>query len=184
MRSGLCAVLVGVALGAGCQPKVDPRSPFDIDSDSDGGAARDGTTAQLARDQATAPTGSGLRITSLERSVLAHGLALGPPAVLQLVEVSANVDGPRFLGWRLVRLLEPASLLRSLDLLPGDVLRSVNGNPLSKPDELMALWTELSAASKIECQLTRGDLPFTIVVDIVDAPAPPSAPVATASPTA
>jgi type II secretory pathway component PulC len=172
MRSWSIVSLVLALPLAACKPKVDPLSPFDVEADGRGAARA--TPAEPATKPEVAPAGEGVRAATLDRPALARGLAMGPPSILQQLEVTADTVDQRFLGWRLVRLLEASTpLLRSLDLRPGDVLVSINGNPLSKPNELMDLWTELSAAAKIDCQLTRDGRPFSIVVEIVDpAPAP------------
>lgn len=178
----MATLLLALALPlGGCKPKVDPLSPFDVEADGRGGSAATRAESGAAPAPAPAPAGDGVRTATLDRPALARGLAMGPPSILQQLEVTADTADQRFLGWRLVRLLDASTpLLRSLDLRPGDVLLSINGNPLSKPNELMALWTDLSAATKIECQLSRDGRPFSIVVEIVD-PEPASAP---ATPTA
>ncbi len=152
---------------AACGPKVDPNTPFDIDDDRPGVPA-----TAVAPLPVEAPPGSGSRTMTMDRATLAASLAVGPPAFLRQVEVTADTIGDRFLGWRLVQLLADASpSLRSLDVLPGDVLLDVNGAPVAKPDDLMNLWTSLSGAPQIVFNLTRGGAPFAITVAVTDAPA-------------
>lgn len=149
---------------AACHPKVDPASPYDVD-DERAGVARPTAPPPPAE----APPGAGSRNLTMDRADLAAALAVGPASFLRQVEVTAETMGDRFIGWRLVQLLADASpSLRGLDVLPGDVLVNVNDAPLAKPDDLMNLWTTLSAAPRIVFNLTRGGAPFAIVVEIFD----------------
>jgi S1-C subfamily serine protease len=42
--------------------------------------------------------------------------------------------------------------------VPGDVLLAINGKPVSRPDQLQALWDSLRTANEVAAQLSRGDL--------------------------
>ncbi|HEU4610919.1 MAG TPA: hypothetical protein VFS15_02535, partial [Kofleriaceae bacterium] len=61
------------------------------------------------------------------------------------------------------------------DVVPGDVLLAINGKPLSRPDQLQALWESLRTANELRAQLWRGDarveLAFAIEPRVEPAPA-------------
>jgi S1-C subfamily serine protease len=46
--------------------------------------------------------------------------------------------------------------------VPGDVLLAVNGKPLSRPDQLQAVWDSLRTANEIDAELWRGDAKLTL----------------------
>ena len=41
--------------------------------------------------------------------------------------------------------------------MPGDVLLAVNGKPLSRPDQLQAVWDSLRGANQLVAELWRGN---------------------------
>ena len=87
------------------------------------------------------------------------------------------MDRGRFTGWRLVQWMPGATRFAGLDLAPGDVLIAINGRPLSRPDQLFALWESLRTANEMVCDLTRGDARFQLRFTI----APPLDPAAAAA---
>jgi S1-C subfamily serine protease len=43
-----------------------------------------------------------------------------------------------------------------VDVVPGDVLLAINGKPLSRPDQLQAIWDSLRTANQLTAELWRG----------------------------
>ena len=86
----------------------------------------------------------------------------GPGAFLRQLEVTPRMDGQRFVGWQLVQLIDQTGPLHDLDVVPGDVLLAVNGKPLSRPDQLQAVWDSLRTANEIDAELWRGDAKLTL----------------------
>ena len=41
--------------------------------------------------------------------------------------------------------------------MPGDVLLAINGKPMSRPDQLQAMWDSLRTANELRAQLWRGE---------------------------
>jgi general secretion pathway protein C len=61
-------------------------------------------------------------------------------------------------GGFLVREIQPGSVYEKLGVRPGDVIRSVNGQPINNMDEVMKLYQQLGAnqISNVALEITRG----------------------------
>ena len=151
MRALLCVLLIG-----GCGPKVAPTgSAFDEDLQTR--TAEAPAAAPVEQPRPEAPKGKGLRTGTIERAKLIAVLDGGPGAFLRQLEITAHMDGNRFVGWQLVQLLDKHGPLVDVDVAPGDVLLAVNGKPLSRPDQLQWVWDSLRTANELRAQLWRGD---------------------------
>lgn len=149
------SVLLAVALAA-CGPKVSPQ-PLSYDEDLGRPQPTQGAETTAVAERPVAPPGKGLRTGTIARDRLIAVLDQGPAAFLRQLEVTARVNGDRFVGWELVQLLDRASPLFDVDVIPGDVLLAVNGKPLSRPDQLQTVWDSLRTANEVTAQLWRGD---------------------------
>jgi type II secretory pathway component PulC len=161
MRAGL---LVAVALA--CGPK-GPTTPRSFDDDLDHRATpRPEPAAAPDAPRVVAPPGKGLRTGTIARDRLVAVLDAGPATFLRQLEVTPRLLGDRFVGWQLVQLLDHGGPLHDVDLVPGDVLLAINGQPLSRPEQLRAMWDSLRMANEVTAQLWRGDtqleLHFTV----------------------
>lgn len=103
-----------------------------------------------------APPGKGLRSGTIERAKLVAVLDKGPGSVLRQVEIEARKDGDRFVGWQLVQVLDKGGILMDVDIVPGDVLLAINGKPVSRPDQLQAVWDSLRTANQLTADVWRG----------------------------
>jgi hypothetical protein len=147
--------LLCLALLTACGPKVAPKASFDEELPKD--PQTDSAPAPTAVvERPVAPPGKGLRSGTIERANLIAVLDGGPGNFLRQVEVTPRMDGNRFVGWQLVQLLDKKGPLVDVDLVPGDVLLAVNGQPLSRPDQLQSLWDSLRTANELRAQLWRG----------------------------
>ena len=154
MRALLCFAVV--IASAACGPKVDPKSPsYDEDLPTDP-AMKPAPVAPEVAVRADAPPGKGLRNGTIERAKLVAVLDHGPGEFLRQLEVTARMDGNRFVGWQLVQLRDHEGALADIDVAPGDVLLAVNGQPLSRPDQLQAVWDSLRTANEVTADLWRG----------------------------
>ncbi len=63
-------------------------------------------------------------------------------------------------GFRMVSL-QPGSLFGELGLSPGDVIRSINGMPMSDPQNFMKALSTLQSASSVQINLLRNGSPQT-----------------------
>src|SRR5690606_34765186 len=131
MRASLSLALV--TLACACGPKVAPQmSAFDEELPAEPAepTATEVVDAPAEPPRPEAPPGKGLRTGTIERAKLIAVLDGGPGALLRQLEVTARMDGKRFIGWQLVQLLDRTGPLVDVDLVPGDVLLAVNGRPL------------------------------------------------------
>jgi S1-C subfamily serine protease len=159
MRAALLAFIVA------CGPKVAPK-PVALDEDL--GARVGDATADVAPEPSRrdAPPGKGARSGTIERARLVAVLDGGPGAFLRQLEVAPRMTGDRFVGWQLVQLVDRDSALADVDVVPGDVLVAVNGQPVSRPDQLQSLWDSLRTANEIRADLWRGDGKLQLVFAI------------------
>jgi hypothetical protein len=169
----LAAVLL-----VGCASAVSTAPAFDEDVVAARQAALAPPAAPAAQARPEAPAGRGLRTGTIARARLTEILDAGPPGLLRQIELAPRLDGERFIGWQLVQLVDRGSPLRDADLAAGDVLLAINGQPLSRPDQLMTVWDSLRVANTLVAQLWRGDAAFELRFAIEPAVAP-----ATAQPT-
>jgi hypothetical protein len=168
------ALLASLVFVIACGPKVAPRTgAFDeealVEKEP---VANAEPVAPPARPEA--PPGKGLRSGTIERAHLLEVLDKGPGAFLRQFEVTPLMDGRRFVGWQLVQLLDPQSPLRDVDVVPQDVLLAVNDKPISRPDQLQAVWDSLRTANEVRALVWRGDTKLELAFAIepaVDAPA-------------
>jgi hypothetical protein len=170
MRAGLLAL---VALACGPAVSTTPR-PVEHDLDapqttappaptssssgsSSGSGSGSGAAEPASAPRTIAPPGKGLRTGTIARARLVAVLDAGPGMFLRQLEVAPRLSGDRFVGWQLVQLLDRTGPLHDVDLVPGDVLLAINGKPVSRPDELQALWDSLRTANEVAAQMSRGE---------------------------
>ncbi len=164
MRTALVALVAGAFA---CAPK-GPDTPGTLDDDLDHASGSkhlserqdmpapqslaDGSTAT----RAIAPPAPGTRSGTIDRAHLVAILDKGPADFLHQFEVTARMDGERFVGWELVQLLDAHGALDGLDVAPGDVLIDVNGKAVDRPDRLFELWDSLRTANEVVAEVWRG----------------------------
>ena len=153
----LAMALAACAAAAACAPKVSPPPPS-LDEDLEPRRVSDVPPGDplLAAERPVAPPGPGARTGTIARARLVAVLDAGPPSFLRQLEVTPRMSGDRFVGWELVQLVDRGSPLHEVDVAPGDVLLSVNGQPISRPDQLQLLWDSLRTANELTAQLWRG----------------------------
>jgi hypothetical protein len=173
------ALLAALTTLAACGPKVAPSpSAFDEELPRERTTT---TTEPVAAEpeRPVAPPGKGLRTGTIDRAQLISVLDGGPGSFLRQMEVTARMDGNRFIGWQLVQLLDHTGPLHDVDVVPGDVLLAVNGKPLARPDQLQTVWDSLRTANELRAQLWRGDnkleLAFAIEPRVDPSTVPPPA---------
>ncbi len=149
----LSSVLVVVAA---CGPKVQ-TTPVTYDEDLPKQQQAAAPAPAPAPERPVAPPGKGMRTGTIERAKLIAVLDQGPGSVLRQVDIFARKDGGRFVGWQLVQILDRGGILMDVDVAPGDVLLAINGKPLSRPDQLQAIWDSLRTANQLVAELWRGN---------------------------
>jgi S1-C subfamily serine protease len=172
MRPALFVLLV-----AACAPKVQ-TTPTSLDEDLAYAQVAPTTVPAAAPERPVAPPGKGLRSGTIERARLVAVLDAGPPMFLRQLEVTAKMSGERFVGWELVQLVDRSGPLVDVDVVPGDVLLAINGQPISRPDQLQRVWDSLRTANTVTAQMWRGDskfdLQFTIDPPVVSSEVSPA----------
>lgn len=95
--------------------------------------------------------------------VLAHGLG----AFLSKVAVEPDLQEGRFVGFRVTELRDDA-LFGSVDLVPGDTVVAVNGQPIERPEQAFEAWSALRVASELTVDLLRAGEPRRLRYPIVE----------------
>jgi S1-C subfamily serine protease len=152
---------------AACGPKVS-TAPTRFDDELMIGKQKPVTAPPVveAKPRPEAAPGKGLRTGTISREKLVAVLNAGPGTFLRQLEVAPKKQGERFVGWELVQVVDRASPLVDVDLLVGDVLLAINGKPISRPDQLQAVWESLRTANEVTAQLWRGDTQLTLAFAI------------------
>jgi hypothetical protein len=141
--------VVAAAVLVGCtnNPPPDPPEP-----------------APEKTDQAPTPQGN-----YLDRGQLEVVLREGPPWLLERVPIEEVMENNKFVGWRVQDL---PNEWRSIDLLPGDVVVSVNAMPIETPNDFWTAWTSLSVASELKVAYLRDGEPRELSIPIYGQPSP------------
>ena len=96
--------------------------------------------------------GSGGNSFTVERSTLTQQMQ--KPEFLSQALMVPNAGG----GF-LVREIQPGSVYEKLGIRPGDVIRSVNGQPINNMEEVMKLYQQLGGINQVgnvAIEVTRG----------------------------
>ena len=86
---------------------------------------------------------------------------LGRPEFLNQALIVPNPDG----GF-LVRQVQAGSLYEKLGLRPGDVIRNVNGQPLTSMDDVMRLYQQFGTAQRVLVDVQRQGRSETLYYDM------------------
>jgi type II secretory pathway component PulC len=85
---------------------------------------------------------------------------------VDLDDQPVRVDG-KFHGFRIVALRDP-QFWSGVDLKPGDVVTSVNGFPIERPEQAQTAFESLSVAGELHVAYERDGRPHELVYAIVD----------------
>jgi len=142
-------------------------------------------SAGLEQAEVTAPVLESVDtpITELERAKVAATIDDGFGAFLQRVEVEASLKEGRFEGFRIVRFAAPEDW-RGVGLLVGDVITSINDQPIERPEQAHAVFVSLRTAKALEVSYLRVGKPMRLSLPIVGElpPEPPEPSPAAAQP--
>ncbi len=97
------------------------------------------------------------RTGTISRAQLQNVLAAGVGGFLTQVDVDAYFEERAFWGWR-IRRYDNAWV----DLLPGDIIISINGKRIETPAQVQALWQSLATTEEIIVSAFRDDRPFEL----------------------
>ena len=110
------------------------------------------------------------RVTSgvIARSDLIPVLDEGLGRYLQNVEAEPSFHQGVFVGFRIVSLFPGELTYASLDLRPGDTVTRVNGRSIERPEQAVAIWESLRAASDLVVHYERDGEEHALHFRIVD----------------
>lgn len=109
--------------------------------------------------QAMVQPGSGADQRVVDRRQLQQQLSR--PEFLGQATIVPNAGG----GF-LVRELQPGSIYEKLGLRPGDVIRTVNGQPVSSMDDVMRLYQQFGSADRVQVDVQRGGRSESLYYDM------------------
>lgn len=91
----------------------------------------------------------------LARAEVIAIVAQGPQRFIASVQVAAQLDGRRFVGFRIEGFAPDSPLVNSRAVQPGDVILSVNREPLERPEQFMKAWERVDDGDTLEVELLR-----------------------------
>jgi S1-C subfamily serine protease len=91
-----------------------------------------------------------------------------------LTEPALNARG-EFEGFRIVRVTDPQKF-RGLGIGPGDVVRSINGQPIERPGQAYEAFVALKSAESLDIDYTRSGRPMRLSLPIVGVATPTAEP--------
>lgn len=158
-RISLLGLLLAAAWGAGlagCGQPKEAEDPHVVQS------------AGLPAAAAASPVLESVEtpLTQLERVDVVRVVDAGLGSFLGELELAASVSGEKFEGFRIVRFKSP-SKWRGVGLLPGDVVQSINDQPIERPEQAHAVFASLRSAPALEVSYLRGGRPMRLSLPIV-----------------
>ncbi len=104
----------------------------------------------------------------IARADLVPVLDQGLGRFLQNVKTEPTFHKGAFAGFRILSLFPGEPAFASLDLRPGDTVVRINGRPIERPEQAVAVWEELRTASNLVVQYRRDGEPLSLRFRIVD----------------
>jgi len=93
---------------------------------------------------------------TMTRAEVAKVIKAGPQRFIASLRVEPHIVEGKFVGYRLAGVTNDGPLVNSQSVLPGDVIISVNREPLERPAQFMRAWEVAKSAQTIEVLLLRG----------------------------
>lgn len=127
----------------------------------------------VATDAASGGQGSNPQLPSaapgtIPRTQLVTTLDGGLGRFLGTVRVAAVLERGSFVGFRIVSFRDPQGIYAGVDLTPGDVVLRVNGSPIERPEQALAVWNGLRVTSELCVEYVRNGERREIRFPIVD----------------
>jgi len=104
----------------------------------------------------------------LSRADLLPVLDQGLGRFLQNVRTEPAFHKGAFVGFRIVSFFPGEPAFASLDLRPGDTVTRINGKPIERPEQAVAVWEELRTAPDLVVKYRRDGKPLSLRFKIVD----------------
>lgn len=93
----------------------------------------------------------------LTRAEVQAVLERGPQRFIAGLRVAPHMVGGRFVGFRIEAIAPESPLVNGRAVVPGDVVVSVNGESVERPEQFMRAWEVVKGADRLEVLLLRGD---------------------------
>jgi type II secretory pathway component PulC len=163
LRRGLGALVLAAACGTSPASKgaAAPDEPL-IDEN-----AERNPQPPRADEAADAPRPA----RTIYRDELVRALGQGPAYLLRQLGPEPHRPQGKWVGWRITRVFpdDPGLCRGGCDLLVGDVVLSVNGNTLERPEQLSDLVQALPSATTLVVERLRGGAYETVEWRLADA---------------
>ncbi len=132
-------------------------------------ASAKGPAAVSASDSHASEAGSETPAHAVSRSAVRDSIGQGLGVFLQRVDLDGKpvLAAGRFHGFRIAALRDPA-FWNGVDLKPGDVVTSVNGLPIERPEQAQAVFESLQEAPELRVTYERDGERRELVYPIVD----------------
>ena len=91
----------------------------------------------------------------IDQATWDEAYAKGPSWLVQQVRVRPVLRNGRFFGFQILSLFPDRPLTSPLALKVGDIIRSVNGHGIERPDHYMQLWEANRYARTLSVQVIR-----------------------------
>jgi type II secretory pathway component PulC len=91
----------------------------------------------------------------ISKAQLTQTVSKGAQQFIAGLQVRPVMEGKRFRGFELTGIRPQSPLAGSVHIRPGDVIISVNGAPVERPDQFMKLWDALPTAKQDDVKLRR-----------------------------
>ena len=140
--------MVGIT-GVACAPRIAPKGPLIIEDQTNARPLPPPVEAEVVIPR----TRTGI----ISRAKLLQVLDAGVGGFLTKIDVDAYFEERSFWGWQ-IQSYDNAWV----DLLPGDIVTSVNGKRIETPAQVQALWQSLRGAEEIVVSAYRNEKPFEL----------------------
>jgi len=87
--------------------------------------------------------------------------ALMPHELMRSARIVPHISGGRVIGFKLYGI-RTGGLMGQLGLKNGDVVRSVNGQPLTSPHQALTIYSQIRTMTKVTLEITRLGRPITL----------------------
>ena len=161
-----------------CRSERTSTPPADDDatapewSTADDDASSPSDDAVAPAEPSVAPLAADRPPRTIYRVELDRALARGPGWLLGQLDPAPVRQSGRFVGWRIAEVFPDAPDVcpPGCDLMPGDVILAVHGDPLQTPQALEALIARLDALDALEIDRVRDGTREHVVYTLRDGP--------------
>jgi type II secretory pathway component PulC len=164
------ATVLAVVAPAGCGGAAPAAPPVVAPATRAASAPQPASSASTASTASTANASSpSTDAHTLPRSAVRDVVARGLGAFLQHIELDDQPvrAGGKFHGFR-VALLRGDRFWDGVDLKPGDVITTVNGFPIERPEQALMAFQSLDVASELRVAYDRDGQSRELAYGIVD----------------